>query len=78
MEVEHVQAHRSQEEEQQISLFEKFIIEGNEKADEQAKEGAMLDGGGMEQVRASTNQQEQEGVYAALQYAGSFHCLVED
>ena len=29
-------------------------------------------------VRASTIQQEREEVYAALQYAASFHCLVEE
>ena len=37
-----------------MSLFEKFITDGNEKADEPAKEGAMLDGGDMAQIRAST------------------------
>ena len=39
---------------QQMSLFEKFIAEGNEKADEVAKEGARLDGGDVTQVRALT------------------------
>ena len=43
-----------------MSHFEKLLAKGNEKADEQANEGAMWD-----------------GVYAALQYAASFHCLVE-
>ena len=52
---------------QQMSLFEKFITEGNEKADELAKEGAMLDGGAMTQVRAITVQQETEEVHATLQ-----------
>ena len=37
-----------------MSPFERFINEGNEKADELAKEGTMLDGGDMAQVRAST------------------------
>ena len=32
----------------------------------------------MAQARASTIQQEREEVYAALQYAASFHCLVEE
>ena len=41
---------------QQTSLYESFIAEGNEKADQLAKEGAMLDGGLMAQVRASTVQ----------------------
>ena len=54
--VGHVEAHRTEKERQQMSLFEKFITEGNEKADEQAKKGARLDGGFMaqqEQARSS-------------------------
>ena len=61
-----------------MSLLAKFITEDNEKADELAKERAMLDGRDMAQVRASTIQQEREKVYAALQHAASFHCLVEE
>ena len=57
---------------------EKFVTDGNEKADELAKKGAMLDEGFMAQTRATTVQQEREEVYAALRYAASFHCLVED
>ena len=60
-----------------ISLFNKFITEGTEKADELAKGGARLNGGDMAQVRAVTIQLEREDVYAALQDAASFHCLVE-
>ena len=44
VEVEHVKVHRSKKEKQQKSLLEKIITESNEKADELAKEGAMLDG----------------------------------
>ena len=62
---------------QEMSFFEEFITESNEKADELAKGGAMMDGGVMAQVRASTVQQEREEVHAALQYAASFRCLVE-
>ena len=58
-------------------IFEKFITEGNEKADELAKEDAMLDELFMAETRAQTVQQERE-VYAAQQYAASFHCLVEE
>ena len=36
----------------------------------------MLDEGFMAEARAETMQQEREEVYAALQYAASFHCLV--
>ena len=38
----------------------------------------MLDVGFMAEARAKTVQQEREEVYAALQYAASFHCLVEN
>ena len=70
--------HRTKKEMQRLSLFEKFIAEGNEKADGPANEGTMLDGGFMSQVRAITVQREREVVYAALQHAASFHCLVEE
>ena len=46
---------------------EKFVTEGNEKADDLAKAGAMLDEGFMAQARAETTQQDREEVYAALQ-----------
>ena len=78
MEVEHVKAHRTEKDEKEMSHFEKFVTEGNEKADELAQEGALLDEGVMAQVRAKTVQQEREEIYAALQYAASFHCLVEE
>ena len=58
-----------------MSLFENFITEGNEKADEPAKDGAMLDGGGMAQIRARTVQQKREEVCAALQHSASFPLL---
>ena len=57
--------------------FERFVAEGNEKADELPKAGAMLDEGLMAEAEAETMQQEREEVYAALQYAASFHCLIE-
>ena len=75
VEVEHVKAHRTKKEMQQMSFFERLLAEGREKADELAKEGARVDGGDMAEVRAITIQQQ---VYAALQYAASFHCLVEE
>ena len=52
-----------------------------ENADELAKAGALLDEGFMAEVTAKTVQQERERerkVYGALQYAASFHCLVEE
>ena len=41
--MEHVKAHRTKKEKQEMSHLEKFVTEGNEKADELAKAGAMLD-----------------------------------
>ena len=62
VEVEHVEAHRTKKEKKDMSHFEKFVIEGNEKADELAKEGALLDEGFMAEARAETMQQERGGV----------------
>ena len=47
-----------------MSLFEKFVAEGND--DELAKAGAMLDKGFTAEAKAETMQQEREEVYAAL------------
>ena len=78
VEVEHVYGALDEErKDKYVSQFEKFITEGNEKADELAKAGAMLDEGFMAEARAETLQQEREEVFLALQYAASFHCLVE-
>ena len=57
--------------------LKKHVTDGNEKADELAKEGAMRDEGFMARTRAKTVQQEREEVYAALRHAASFHCLVD-
>ena len=54
----------------EMSNFEKFVTEFNEKADELAKVGATLDEGLMAEIGAKTVQQEE--VHAALQYAASF------
>ena len=45
VEVEHVKAHRTKKEKKNMSQFERFVTEGNKKADELAKAGAMLDEG---------------------------------
>ena len=76
--LEHVKAHRTKKGKKEMSHFEKFVAEGNEKADELAKEGALLEEGFMAQTRAKTVKQEREEVRAALQYAANFHCLVEE
>ena len=69
--------HRTKKDKEEMSHFEKFVTEGNEKADELAEEGAMLDDGFIAETRARTVQQGREEVYAALQHAASFHCLVK-
>ena len=66
VEVEHVKAHRSKKVKKEMSHSEKFVTEGNEKADELAKAGAMLDEGFMVEARAKTAQQEREEVYASF------------
>ena len=60
VEVEHIRAHRIKKEKQVMSHFEMFVTEGNEKADELAKAGAILDEGFMAEGRAETTQQERE------------------
>ena len=78
VEVARVKAHRTKKETEKMTNIERFVTEGNEKADELAKAGAMPDQGLMAEVRAVTVKQEREEVYVALQYAASFHCLVEE
>ena len=56
-----------------MSHFENIVTDGNERADELARSGAMLDEGFMAEARAKTMQQERKEVYAALQYAASSH-----
>ena len=60
VEVEHVKAHRTKKEKKEMSQFEKCVTEGNEKADELAKAGAMLDEGFMSETRAKKVRQERE------------------
>ena len=57
LEVRHVKAHRSKKEKQEMSLFERFVTEVNERAEEPA-DGAMSDGGERVQMRASIVQRE--------------------
>ena len=45
VEAEHVKAHRTKKEKKHMSQFERFVTEGDEKADELAKAGAILDEG---------------------------------
>ena len=50
-----------------MSLFERSVTEGNERMDELVKDGAMLHGGDMAQIRASTAPQRRQEVHAFLQ-----------
>ena len=50
-----------------MTQFEMFVTEGNEKADDLARAGAMLDEGFMAEARAETMQQAREEVHMALQ-----------
>ena len=60
VEVEHVKAHRTKKEKERMTQLERFITEGNEKADELAKAGAMMDEGFVAEVTAETIKQERE------------------
>ena len=54
----HVKAHRTKKDKKEMSHFEKFVTEGNEKADELANVGRMMGECFMAEVRAKTDQQE--------------------
>ena len=60
-----------------MSLFENFITEGNEEADEPKKEGAMMD---RRSNGASQRSPAEKGGGARkhCNYAASMHCLVEE
>ena len=77
VEVEHVKAHRTEKDKKEMSRFERFVTDDNEKADELAKEGAMKGEGFMAQVRATKLQQEREEVYVASQCTASIHWVEE-
>ena len=66
VEVKHVKAHRTRKEKKEMSHFEKFVTEGNEKADELANGGAMLDEGFMAEAKTKTTQQERTEMHAAF------------
>ena len=61
VEVAHVKAHRTKKEKEKTMQFERFVTEGNEKADELAKAGAMLDEGLRAEVRACYNEAIERG-----------------
>ena len=79
VEVEHVKAHQTETDNKEMSHFEKFVTEGNEKADELAKEGAMLDEGPWrKREQRQSSRSEKRCMQPCMQHAASFHCLVEE
>ena len=60
MEVEHVKAHRTKREREHTTQFEMFVTEGNDKANDLAKAGAMLDEGFMAEARAQEQYSRKE------------------
>ena len=63
--VKHVKAHRTKKAKHDMSHSERFITEGNEKADERAKIGTMLDGSYMAQIGVCAVQQKREVFFCA-------------
>ena len=45
--VSHVKAHRTEKEKKAMTIGGRFVMDGNEKAHEWAKDGAEVDGGAM-------------------------------
>ena len=74
VEVEHVKAHRTKKDKKEMSMFEKFVTDGSETADDLAKAGAMLDEGFMAEARVERNAAGARRGVRNLQYAASFHC----
>ena len=53
--MEHVKAHRTDKDKKEMTHFEKFVTDGNEKAEELAKADAMFDEGFMAEARTKTS-----------------------
>ena len=62
VEVAHVKAHRTKKETEKMTNIGRFVTEGNEKADELAKAGAMVDEGFSAEASAETTKKEREQV----------------
>ena len=73
VEVTYVKAHRTKKEKENMTKIERFVTEGNEKADENA--GRRIYG---RSESCCFSAGEREEVYVALQCAASFHCLVKE
>ena len=66
VEVAHVKAHLTKKEKEKMTQVERFVTEGNEKADELAKAGAMMDEGFMAEARADSMKQDRERMCTSL------------
>ena len=58
--------------------YQKYIAEGNDKANESAKEGAEDDGAEMAEFVACEVKEGRKKICAAVKYAAHFHVSVED
>ena len=75
VEVAHVKAHRTKQEKEKMKKIEWFVTEGNGKADELAKAGAMLDEGFTAEVRADTIKQGMRGGVRIFAICSQFSLL---
>ena len=80
VQVEHVKAHRTKKEKENMSLFEKFVTtrKAMRKQMTWQKEEQCWTKDSLQKVEQKTMQQEREEVYGTLHYAASSHCLVEE
>ena len=62
-----VKAHRTEEEKKTMTSEDKFVMEGDEKANELAKDGAEEDGGAMAAAKALTVKQLRKRIYASTE-----------
>ena len=76
IEVEHVKEHRTEKERQQMSPFESSSPKAMRIRMSQQREERWEEVSRRRQEQARSSRKEK--VYAALQYAASFHCLVEE
>ena len=61
-----------------MTTEEKFVMDGNEQADQLAKDGAEEEGGAMAAAKALTIKQLSREIYASIEDEAHFHVPVED
>ena len=76
LDVKHVKVHHTDKEKKTMTQMQEFVMEGNEKADEFAKEGTDVDGGHMAAAKALTSTQLRS-VCFFFEFAAHFHVQVE-